>query len=163
MWHGLSKWQSMEQIGFPIFFTMFWMQLEVSHFSITRNFSSHFIHSCVCTHLIDPIVSTSYVVLIVINVLELMMQFVRLLLPLHEMLTFTWDENNYMHFFQSFSTPFVAKSTLCSQKMTFIPKLTLSLPTQCKWIYFPDLAQFKDLLPSMWLKPKKGAITTNTP
>jgi hypothetical protein len=30
-------------------------------------------------------------------------------------------------------------------------------------IYFPDLAQLKDLLFSMQLKPKKGVIATNTP
>ncbi len=76
----------------------------------------------VCAHISSTQwVSTSYVVLIVTNVLELMMQFVTPLLPLREMSTFTWDENNYKHFFQSCSTPFVDKSTLCSQKMVFAP------------------------------------------
>jgi hypothetical protein len=35
------------------------------------------------------------------------------------MLVFTWDENNYMHFFQPHSTPLVDESTLCLPKMTF--------------------------------------------
>jgi hypothetical protein len=39
----------------------------------------------------------------------------------------------------------------------------LSLPTQHKRIYFPNLAQLKDLSPLMQLKPKKGAIAINTP
>jgi hypothetical protein len=39
----------------------------------------------------------------------------------------------------------------------------LPLSTQCEWIYFPNLAQFKELLPSLQLKPKKGVITINTP
>jgi hypothetical protein len=39
----------------------------------------------------------------------------------------------------------------------------LSLPTQHKQIYFPDLAQLKDSLPLMQLKPRKGIIATNTP
>jgi hypothetical protein len=38
----------------------------------------------------------------------------------------------------------------------------LSLPTQHEQIYFLDVAQFKDLSPPMWLKFKKGVITTNT-
>jgi len=31
------------------------------------------------------------------------------------------------------------------------------------WIYFSNLAQLKDLLPLMELKPKKGITMTNTP
>jgi hypothetical protein len=38
----------------------------------------------------------------------------------------------------------------------------LSLPTQFKWIYFLDLAQLKDLLPLMQLKPMKGTIVIDT-
>jgi hypothetical protein len=38
----------------------------------------------------------------------------------------------------------------------------LSLLTKHKWIYFPNLVPFKDLLPLMWVKPKKGNITTYT-
>jgi len=30
-------------------------------------------------------------------------------------------------------------------------------------IYLLDLAKLKDLLPLMWLKPKKGTIVVNTP
>jgi hypothetical protein len=37
------------------------------------------------------------------------------------------------------------------------------LSTQRKQIYFPDIAQFKDLLPSMQLKPRKEALATDTP
>jgi hypothetical protein len=39
----------------------------------------------------------------------------------------------------------------------------LSLLIQHEWIYFVDLVQFEDLLLPKQLKPKKGAITTNTP
>jgi hypothetical protein len=38
------------------------------------------------------------------NAWEPMMQFVTLLLPLHEILASMWDENNYTHFLQPFST-----------------------------------------------------------
>jgi hypothetical protein len=127
-----------------------------------------------------------------INALELMMQFATPLLQLHEMLVSMWDENNYMHFLQPHSTPLVDKSTLCLLKMAFAPSLTLSLPTphstplvdestlclpkmafalsltlslptQHKRIYFLDLVQLKDLLLPMQVKPRKGAIATNTP
>jgi hypothetical protein len=70
-----------------------------------------------CAHILSILwVSTSYVALIATNTLEPMMQFVTPLLSLHEMLAFTWDKNNYMHFFQSCSTPFVNESTWCSPK-----------------------------------------------
>jgi hypothetical protein len=39
----------------------------------------------------------------------------------------------------------------------------LSLLVQHKWIYFVDLAQLEDLLLLKQLKPKKGAIVTDTP
>jgi len=39
----------------------------------------------------------------------------------------------------------------------------LPLSTQYEWIYFPNLAQFKELLPSLQLKLKKGVIMINTP
>jgi hypothetical protein len=39
----------------------------------------------------------------------------------------------------------------------------LSLLTQLKRIYFPNLVQLKDLLSPMELKPRKGAIATDTP
>jgi hypothetical protein len=39
----------------------------------------------------------------------------------------------------------------------------LSLLTQYEQIYFPNLVQLKDLLPPMQLKPREGAIATNTP
>jgi hypothetical protein len=55
------------------------------------------------------------------NALEPMMQFATPLLQLHEMLVSTWDENNYMHFLQPHSTPFINESTLCLPKMTFAP------------------------------------------
>jgi hypothetical protein len=48
------------------------------------------------------------------------------LLSLHEMLAFTWGENNYMRFLQLCSTLFINKSTLCSPKMKFALKLKLS-------------------------------------
>ncbi len=79
------------------------------------------------------------------------------------MLASTWDENNCMCFLQPHSTPFVDELTLCLLKMTFAFYLTLSLPTQHEWIYFPDLVQLKDLPPPMQFKPMKGAIATNTP
>jgi hypothetical protein len=76
----------------------------------------------VCAHI--PLilwVSTSYVALIATNALKPMMWFVTFLSPLHEMLIFTWDEKNYMHFFQLDSTPFINGSILCSPKMAFAP------------------------------------------
>jgi hypothetical protein len=39
----------------------------------------------------------------------------------------------------------------------------LSLLIQRELIYFHDLTQLKNLLPPMQLKPKEGAIPTNTP
>jgi len=39
----------------------------------------------------------------------------------------------------------------------------VELSTQFEHIYFPDFAQFKDMLPLMQLKPRIGVITTNTP
>jgi hypothetical protein len=32
-----------------------------------------------------------------------------------------------------------------------------------QWIYFLDLAEFKDLLCPMQFKPRKGAVTIDTP
>ncbi len=91
------------------------------------------------------------------------MQFVTLILSLHNMPTSMWDENNYMHFLQPCPTPFIDKSTLCSTKMKFAPQLMLSLLTQCKQIYFIDLAQLKVLVAPLQLKPKKGAMLIDTP
>jgi hypothetical protein len=50
------------------------------------------------------------------NALEPMMQFATPLLQLCEMLVSTWDENNYMHFFQPHSTPFIDELTFCFAK-----------------------------------------------
>ncbi len=83
--------------------------------------------------------------------------------PLHKMLIVTWDENNYMHFLQPHSTLLVNESTLCLLKMAFTPQPTLSLLTQHEWIHLPNLAQFKDLLPPMQLKPRRRVITIDTP
>jgi len=47
--------------------------------------------------------------------------------------------------------------------MKFAPQLTLSLLTQCEWIYFLDLVQLKDLLLLMQFKLNKGAIILDTP
>jgi hypothetical protein len=49
------------------------------------------------------------------NALEPTMQFATLLLAP------TWDENNYMHFFQLCSIPLIDKSTLYSLEMKFAP------------------------------------------
>ncbi len=68
-----------------------------------------------------------------------------------------------MCFLQPHSTPFINDSTLCLPNMAFTPQSTLSLPTQLEHIYFPDLAQLKDLLLSMQLKPRKGVIAIDTP
>jgi hypothetical protein len=92
-----------------------------------------------------------------------MMQFATPLLPLCGMLASTWGKNNYMHFFQTCLIPPIDKLTLCSPKMAFAPKLTLSSPTQQKQIYFLNLVPPKDLLLSLWLKPKNKTIATNTP
>ncbi len=100
-------------------------------------------------------VSTSCIVPMAMNVWEHMMQFTTFLLLLCEMQVFTWDENNYMCFLQPCLTPFAHESTLCSPKMVFAPQLMLLSTTQCMWIYFSDLAQLKNLLLSIQLKPKK--------
>jgi hypothetical protein len=74
----------------------------------------------VCAHIpLTLWVSIFYIMFMTMNTLEPMMQFMTPLLPLLEMLTFTWDENNYMHFLQSHLTPFVDKLTLWLSKMTF--------------------------------------------
>ncbi len=118
----------------------------------------------VCAHIPSTLwVFTFYITFMAMSAQEFMMQFVTVLLPLDEMLVSTWDENNYMRFLQPHSTPFVNGLILCSPKMTFTPQLTLSLSTQCKHIYFLNLAQLKNQVPPMWLEPKKGAIVTNTP
>jgi hypothetical protein len=76
----------------------------------------------VCAHIPSTLwVSTSYVVLMAMNTLEFMMQFTTPLSPLHKMLVSTWDENNYIHFFQPHSIPLVDRLTLCLPKMTFTP------------------------------------------
>ncbi len=41
--------------------------------------------------------------------------------PLPKMLVSMWDKNNYMHFLQSHSSPFVNELTLCLPKMAFAP------------------------------------------
>ncbi len=46
------------------------------------------------------------------------------------------------------------ESTLCLLKVAFALQLTLSLPTQCEWIYFPNFVQ---------LNARKGTIVTHTP
>jgi hypothetical protein len=50
---------------------------------------------CVCTNPLTLWVSISYVVFMVMNTLEPMMQFATPLLPLHEMLVSTWEQ---LHF-----------------------------------------------------------------
>jgi hypothetical protein len=99
----------------PIFCSALHMQLGLPHPSIVS------ILRCVCTHPIDPIG----------------IHFLRCahgnkcigthdaihdtFAPLHEMLVSTWDENNYMHFLQPHSIPFINESTLCLPKMAFAP------------------------------------------
>jgi hypothetical protein len=43
-------------------------------------------------------IPSTFLCCMAMTVQEPMMKFITLLLPLHEMLTFTCDENNYMHF-----------------------------------------------------------------
>ncbi len=87
-------------------------------------FPQHFVHNLdypilqlqvsldVCAHIpLTLWIFISHVVLITTDTLEPIMQFATPLSPLHEMLTFTWDENNYMHFFQSHSILFVDELT----------------------------------------------------
>jgi hypothetical protein len=87
------------------------------------------------------------------NSMEPMMQFMTPLPTFRKMLASTWDENNYMHFFEP-------HSSLVSTILT-LTKIVITNPTQANLI--PDLAQLKDLPPSMRLKARKGAITTSTP
>jgi hypothetical protein len=80
------------------------------------------------------------------------MQLATPLLPSHEMLTSTWDENIYIHFFFICSTPFVDESTLCSPKMTLV-NIVIIEPTRVDLFF--DFVQLKDLVPLMQLKPKE--------
>jgi hypothetical protein len=80
------------QLFSPIFCTTLCTQFALPHPSIAS------IPRCVCTHPIDSMVSTSYIVFMAMNTLEPMMQSVTPLPPLCEMLVSTWDENNYMRF-----------------------------------------------------------------
>jgi hypothetical protein len=61
-------------------------------------------------------VSTFYVAPMTMKAWAPVMQFVTLLLPLHEMLTSMWDENNDMRFLQPHSTLLVNKLTCVHQK-----------------------------------------------
>ncbi len=76
------------------------------------------------------------------------------LLPLCKMLTFTWDENNYMHFLQRHSIPFVDESRLCSPKMAFTPMWVDLLPQSCI---------IQGFATSDANQTKKWTIATNTP
>jgi hypothetical protein len=127
--------------------------------SFPQFFAQHFVHNLdyfisqlhasfdVCAHIPSTLwVSTFYIVLMATNTLEPMMQFVTPLPPLHDMLVSTWEKNNYMRLFQPHSSPPIDELTLCLPKMTFTPWPTLSLLTQHKHIYFPNLTQLKDLL-----------------
>jgi len=128
------------QLPSLVFCTTFCKQLGLSHLSIASILD-------VCAHIpLTLWVSTFYVVLMVMNALKPMMQFVIPLPPLHKMLVSTWDKNNYMRFLQPHSNLFRDESTLCLPKMTFTPWLTWALLTQHEHIYFPNLAQLKDLL-----------------
>ncbi len=86
----------------------------------------------VCAHIpLTLWVSTFHIMLMAMNTLKPMMQFTIPLLPLCEMLVSIKDKNNYMHFVQPHSTPFIDELTLCLPKMAFAPQPTLSLSTQC--------------------------------
>ncbi len=100
---------------YPICSTTLCIRLGLPHPSIVR------IPWCVWHIPLTLWLFTSYVTFMATNALEPMMQFVTPLSQLHEMLTSTWDENNYMHSLQPWSTPFIDESTLCSPKMTFAP------------------------------------------
>jgi len=76
----------------------------------------------VCAHILLTLwKSTFYVMFMVMNALDSMMEFTIPLPPLHETLTSMRDKNNYMFFLQPHSTHFVNKSTLCFPKMAFTP------------------------------------------
>jgi hypothetical protein len=51
-----------------------------------------------------------------VNTLEPMMWFITPLLPLHEMVVFTWDKNNYMRFLQPHSIPVLMNRHCVHQK-----------------------------------------------
>jgi hypothetical protein len=81
------------------------------------------------------------------------MQFMTPLLTLRKMLVSTWDENNYMCFFEP-------HPSLVSTNF-MLTKIVITDPTQANLIL--DLVQLEDLPPSMRLKARKGVITTDTP
>jgi hypothetical protein len=112
----LRSWHFQTFQLFPSFFsTSFRIQLGLPHTSIAG------ISWCGCTHPIDfmgihllhrvhgnKCIGTHDVIH-------------NTLAPLREMLASTWDNNNYMHLFQSHPTPFTNESTLCLTKMAFAP------------------------------------------
>jgi hypothetical protein len=103
------------QLSSPFFSTMLWMWLGLPHPSIVG------IPQCVCTHLINLMVIHLYITSMATCKRKFLMQFMTPLLPSREMLTFTWNKNNYMHFLEPHSTFLVNKLTLCSPKMAFAP------------------------------------------
>jgi hypothetical protein len=81
-------------------------------------------HPSMCVHTFhQPYGYTSYVMFMATNALELMMQFTTPLHLLHKMLISMWNKNNYMHFLQPHSTPFIDKSTLCLSNWHSLPSL----------------------------------------
>jgi hypothetical protein len=63
-------------------------------------------------------------------------------------------------FFEPCSTPLI---NIVLTKNDIHTLIDIVIAAQYEWIYFPDITQFKDLMPLMWLKPKKETIATNTP
>jgi len=102
-------------IFLSFFSTSFYIQLGLPHPSIAC------ISWCVCTHPIN---------FMGIHLLHCVHDNKHIgthdvihntLAPLRKMLTSAWDNNNYMHFFQSHPTPFIDELTLCLAKMAFAP------------------------------------------
>jgi hypothetical protein len=79
------------------------------------------------------------------------------------MLASPWDENNYMHFFQSHSIPLVDELTLCSQDgIHTLANFVIVNSTHVD--LFPQSCNTQGLVASNATQAKKKrAITTNTP
>jgi hypothetical protein len=78
------------------------------------------------------------------------------------MLASPYDENNYLHFFQPHSIPFVDESTLCSQDgIHTITNIVIFYSTHVD--LFPQSCNTQGLVDSNATQSKKKVITTNTP
>ncbi len=140
----------------PIFFTRFQTRLGPPHLQLHASLA-------VCAHIpLTSWVSTSYVAPMAISTQKPMIQFTTIFPSFCEMFISTWENITCVSF------KYIQLLSLMNQHCAH-KKWNLHFnwcchywPNTCKKS-FHDLVQFKDLLPLMHLKPKKGTIMTKTP